>query len=59
MAHPTRFRHCNAPGLPDEIFFSIITHQAIRRAGLGSVKELVAAIRRFIDDWNQRGHPFV
>jgi hypothetical protein len=41
-----------------EVFFSIITRQAIRRGTFVSVKELVGAIRRFIDGWNERCHPF-
>jgi len=42
-----------------EIFFGIITRQAIRRGTFTSVKDLVGAIRRFIDGWNERCHPFV
>jgi transposase len=42
-----------------EIFFSIITRQAIRRGSFNSVKELIAAIGRFIDAWNDRCQPFV
>jgi transposase len=42
-----------------EIFFGIITRQAIRRGTFASVKELTTAIRRFIDGWNVRCHPFV
>lgn len=42
-----------------EVFFSIITRQAIRRGTFGSVKQLIAAIRRFIDGWNERCAPFV
>jgi transposase len=42
-----------------EVFFSIITRQAIRRGSFDSVKELMAAISAFIDGWNQRCHPFV
>jgi transposase len=42
-----------------EIFFSIITRQAIRRGSFTSVKDLIAAIQRFIDGWNERRHPFV
>jgi transposase len=42
-----------------EIFFSIITRQAIRRGSYGSVKDLIAAIGTFIDGWNERCHPFV
>ncbi len=41
-----------------EVFFGIITRQAIRRGTFTSVKDLVGAIRRFIDAWNQRCHPF-
>ena len=41
-----------------EVFFGIITRQAIRRGSFASVKELVAAISRFIDGWNDRCHPF-
>jgi hypothetical protein len=52
-------RRSNAPGLPDEVFFSIITRQAIRRGSHSSVKDLIAAIGRFIDGWNERCHPFV
>ncbi len=42
-----------------EVFFSIITRQAIRRGTFRSVKELVAAIRRYIQAWNERCAPFV
>jgi transposase len=42
-----------------EVFFSIITRQAIRRGTFGSVGDLITAIRRFIDGWNERCHPFV
>jgi hypothetical protein len=42
-----------------ETFFSIITRQAIRRGSFGSLKELVATIRRFIDAWNERCERFV
>jgi transposase len=41
-----------------EIFFGIITRQAIRRGTFTSVKDLIAAIRRFIDGWNDRCQPF-
>lgn len=41
-----------------EIFFGIITRQAIRRGSYGSVRDLTEAIRRFIDGWNDRCHPF-
>jgi transposase len=41
-----------------EIFFSIITRQAIRRGSYRSVKDLIAAISTFIDGWNERCQPF-
>jgi transposase len=42
-----------------EVFFSIITRQAIRRGDFASVDDLMTAIRRFIDAWNDRCQPFV
>ena len=40
-----------------EVFFGIITRQAIRRGSFDSVKELVTAISTFIDGWNDRCPP--
>jgi transposase/DNA-binding CsgD family transcriptional regulator len=42
-----------------EIFFGIITRQAIRRATHRSVHDLIDTIETFIDGWNDRCHPFV
>jgi transposase len=42
-----------------EVFFGIITRQAIRRGTFTSVKDLIAAIETFIDGWNDRCQPFV
>ncbi len=42
-----------------EVFFGIITRQAIRRGTFTSVKDLIAAIGIFIDAWNERCEPFV
>ena len=42
-----------------EVFFSIITRQAIRRGSFNNVKELNTAIRDFISGWNGRCRPFV
>jgi hypothetical protein len=42
-----------------EIFFGIITRQAIRRGTFTSVKDLTAAIETHIDGWNERCGPFV
>ena len=41
-----------------EIFFGIITRQAIRRGTFTSVTDLIAAIQTYIDGWNERAHPF-
>jgi transposase len=41
-----------------EVFFGILTRQAIRRGSFASVAELIAAIRRFVDAWNARCQPF-
>ncbi len=41
-----------------EIFFGIITRQAIRRGTFTSVPDLIAAIGTYIDSWNDRAHPF-
>ena len=42
-----------------EIFFGIITRQAIRRGTFRSVTELKNAIEAYIDGWNERCQPFV
>ncbi len=42
-----------------EVWFSLIERQAIHRGSYGSVKELNAKIRTYIDGWNDRCHPFV
>jgi transposase len=41
-----------------EIFFGIITRQAIRRGSFTSVRGLITAIGTFIDGWNDRCQPF-
>ncbi|WP_082588510.1 IS630 family transposase [Terrabacter sp. Root181] len=42
-----------------EVWFGIIERQAIHRGTFGSVKDLNAKIRAFVDGWNDRCHPFV
>jgi transposase len=42
-----------------EVFFGIITRQAIRRGSFDSVRQLVSAIRAFIDGYNDRCRPFI
>ena len=59
-AHPSALHpHLGAVAEHGEIFFGIITRQAIRRGTFGSVKDLIAAIETFIDGWNERCEPFV
>jgi transposase len=41
-----------------EIFFRIITGQAIRRGSFSSVKDLTMAMGRFIDAYDERCSPF-
>lgn len=41
-----------------EVFFSIITRQAIRRDTFTSVKDLTEKIGVFIDGWNEQCQPF-
>lgn len=41
-----------------EIWFSLITRRAIRRAAFRSVAGLRAAIQRFLDAWNEDCQPF-
>ncbi len=48
-----------AEGRLIEIFFGIITRQAIRRGTYTSVKDLIGAISTFTDGWNERCEPFV
>jgi transposase len=42
-----------------EVWFGIIEKQAIHRGTFGSVRDLDAKIRTFINGWNDRCHPFV
>jgi hypothetical protein len=39
-------------------FFSILTRPALRRGNFPTVADLIAAIQRFIDAWNDRCAPF-
>ena len=42
-----------------EVWFGIIERQAIHRGSFGSVKDLNAKTRAYIEGWNDRAHPFV
>ena len=41
-----------------EIWFGIITRQAIRRGTFGSLRQLIDAIKNFIAHWNKDAKPF-
>jgi transposase len=41
-----------------ESWFSILTRQQVRRGSFASVKELIAAIERFVAAYNKRAQPF-
>jgi transposase len=41
-----------------EIWFGIITRQAIRRGTFGSVRQLIDTINNYITHWNQNAKPF-
>src|SRR4051794_18608947 len=41
-----------------EAFFSIITRQALHRGNFPTLADLIAAIQRFIDAWNDQCRPF-
>jgi putative transposase len=42
-----------------EIWFNLITQQAIRRGTFSSVKELTASIQQYVDQYNRHPRPFV
>jgi len=42
-----------------EIWFGIITRQAIRRGSFGSLRILIDTINAYIADWNQDAKPFI
>ena len=41
-----------------EIWFNIITQRAIRRGSFRNVKDLIANIKRFVDNYNPKARPF-
>ncbi len=42
-----------------EIWFGILTNQAIRRGSFDSVGHLIEAIKAFVSRWNEGAKPFV
>ena len=57
-SHSISPRRCSWLNLV-EVFFGIITRQAIRRGTFTYVRDLETTIRDFIDGWNERANPFV
>ena len=51
-------RRSNAPGLPDEIWFGILTRQSIRRGTFTSLNALITRIRDHVTHWNTNAEPF-
>jgi len=41
-----------------EIWFNIISRQAIRRGSFRKVKELIERIERYTEIWNENAHPY-
>ncbi len=41
-----------------EIWFGIITRQAIRRGTFKSLRQLIAKINDYIANWNEQSEPF-
>jgi transposase len=41
-----------------EIWFSILARKTLKHASFASKRELEAAVRRFIREWNRQAHPF-
>ena len=51
-------RRSNAPGLPDEIFFSILTRRLLRRSEFTSRQDLADKIMNFIEVYDRTTKPF-
>jgi hypothetical protein len=51
-------RRGNAPGLPDEIVFSIVQKKVISPNDFTSTAQLAATLLAFIDRYNQTARPF-
>jgi hypothetical protein len=51
-------RRGNAPGLPDEIFFSITQKKVISPNDFASLDELAGTLLAFVDRYNQTARPF-
>ena len=51
-------RRGNAPGLPDEIFFSIIQKKVVSPNNFASLEKLSETLLAFIDRYNRTAKPF-
>jgi len=51
-------RRGNAPGLPDEIFFSVIQKKVVTPNDFDSLEQLSATLLGFVDRYNQAARPF-
>jgi hypothetical protein len=51
-------RRSKAPGLPAEIFFSILTRRVLRRGDFASREDLIQKITTFIETYNNTAKPF-
>jgi hypothetical protein len=51
-------RRGNAPGLPDEIFFSVIQKKVVTPNDFASLGELSTTLLSFVDRYNQTARPF-
>jgi hypothetical protein len=51
-------RRSNAPGLPDEIFFSIIQKKVVTPNDFASTTELSQTLLAFVDRYNLTARPF-
>lgn len=51
-------RRGNAPGLPDEIFFSVIQKKVVTPNDFASLEELSATLLAFTSRYNQTARPF-
>ena len=51
-------RRGNAPGLPDEIFFSVIQKKVVTPNDFSSLEQLSRTLLGFVNRYNQTARPF-
>jgi len=52
-------RRSNAPGLPDERWFGLLTEKQLRRGVHKNLQALERDIRAWITQWNDNPQPFI